>query len=300
MRRRYSALRTTGVALLAVVPVATSACGLAYTRGPPPEHPQMSHFVCTKGNTLPMLDMAVVGLQISGGLGGNATTRLGSGVLYAISAYMGFNKTKRCRDAKRQLVNRNMRVLESPPIEPGELVLPEQLMRAQVAPGERVRVKQDCAEVSTDSSAIRVRTVCPPHVGTFTMMAADSIVLGTGGSGSRTGVSLASVTSLEVSRGRMSRTGSGALVGFAVGAVYGAMQGGSWAQGCDEPHFWPCSDPAAMAVLGVFFGGIGMGMGAMIGGFIRTDRWEEVPLDRVRVSFAPRRDGFAVGLSVAF
>jgi len=41
-------------------------------------------------------------------------------------------------------------------------------------------------------------------------------------------------------------------------------------------------------------------VGAITGAFIKTDRWEEVPLDRLQVSFAPQRDGFAVGLSVAF
>ncbi len=42
-------------------------------------------------------------------------------------------------------------------------------------------------------------------------------------------------------------------------------------------------------------------MGAMTGSFIKADRWEEVPLDQLRVSFAPERDGrFAFGLSVAF
>jgi hypothetical protein len=42
-------------------------------------------------------------------------------------------------------------------------------------------------------------------------------------------------------------------------------------------------------------------VGGIIGAFIKTDRWEEVPLDRLRVSFAPQRDGrFALGLSVAF
>jgi hypothetical protein len=50
------------------------------------------------------------------------------------------------------------------------------------------------------------------------------------------------------------------------------------------------------AVLGIGVGLIGAGIGALLGG----ERWEEVPLDRLRVSFAPRRDGFALGLSVSF
>jgi hypothetical protein len=43
-------------------------------------------------------------------------------------------------------------------------------------------------------------------------------------------------------------------------------------------------------------------LGVIIGGFIwKTDRWEEVPLDRLRVSFGPQRDGrFGFGASVRF
>jgi hypothetical protein len=38
-----------------------------------------------------------------------------------------------------------------------------------------------------------------------------------------------------------------------------------------------------------------------VGALIKTDRWEEVPLDRLRVSFAPKRDGrFTVGFRIAF
>ncbi len=49
------------------------------------------------------------------------------------------------------------------------------------------------------------------------------------------------------------------------------------------------------------FGGAGAGLGALVGLLIKTDRWEEVPLNRFRVSFAPQRDGrFALGASVSF
>ena len=42
-------------------------------------------------------------------------------------------------------------------------------------------------------------------------------------------------------------------------------------------------------------------VGVIIGYGIKTDRWEEVPLDQLRVSLAPQRDGgFALGFSVRF
>jgi hypothetical protein len=47
------------------------------------------------------------------------------------------------------------------------------------------------------------------------------------------------------------------------------------------------------------FGGAAVGL--VVGAFTKTDRWEEVPLDRLRVSIVPQRDGrFALGVSVSF
>ncbi len=51
----------------------------------------------------------------------------------------------------------------------------------------------------------------------------------------------------------------------------------------------------------VIGGVLGTAFGGLIGLQIQTDRWEEVPLDRLRVGFAPRQDGsLALGLSVRF
>ncbi len=56
----------------------------------------------------------------------------------------------------------------------------------------------------------------------------------------------------------------------------------------------------------VFAGGVigglgGLVTGAFIGLAIQTDRWQEVPLDRFRVSLGPQRDGgFGFGASVRF
>ena len=45
----------------------------------------------------------------------------------------------------------------------------------------------------------------------------------------------------------------------------------------------------------------GAGIGGLIGAFVKTDRWEAVPLDQLRVSVVPQRGGrFALGLSISF
>ena len=85
------------------------------------------------------------------------------------------------------------------------------------------------------------RTNCTDTEATVTAMTSDSIILALDEATAPFAVSLASVTSLDVRRGRKSNVG------------------------------------------------------------IRTDRWEAVPLDRLRVGFAPKRNGrFALGMAVSF
>ncbi|MFC1639849.1 hypothetical protein ACFL3B_03685 [Gemmatimonadota bacterium] len=151
---------------------------------------------------------------------------------------------------------------------------------------------------------VRVRLTAPDcgfnkHVGTLEALREDTLVfLGTSSQSSDPNTCLlASVRRFEVIQGRKSNVGKGigygSLVGGVVGSIVGSIDQASctgWIIDCDSlPLFWAIT----LAVPGVFVGGI-------VGAFIKTDRWEEVPLDRLRVSFAPRREGFALGLSLSF
>ncbi len=113
---------------------------------------------------------------------------------------------------------------------------------------------------------------------------------------------LDSVTMAEVSRGRKSRVLDGMAIGFVSGVVIGAGYGVTYCVvgGCNVAYT-------------VLVGGFGMLFGAppglalgVLGGIVATlavpgERWEEVPLDRLRVSVAPQRDGrFALGLTYRF
>ncbi len=109
---------------------------------------------------------------------------------------------------------------------------------------------------------------------------------------------LASVTRLETYAGRHSHPWRGAGIGSLAGWAIGF---GLW-HAADVGCYEGVSQSACAAVLG---GGVGAAsgalLGALVGGFLwKTDKWEEVQLDRLRVSFVPRRDGFALGFSVAF
>jgi hypothetical protein len=135
----------------------------------------------------------------------------------------------------------------------------------------------------------------------------DSLVLRTADA-VRVAAPWPSIIRLEVSRGRKSHGGRGAafgaLIGIPLGAVVGLAayeecvpRGGSWDFSC---LFDWGSEYSAFG--GALVGGLGgVVVGALIGATIETDRWQEVPLDQLRVSFGPQRDGrFGFGASVRF
>jgi hypothetical protein len=113
-------------------------------------------------------------------------------------------------------------------------------------------------------------------------------------------ISLTDVTRLEVSQGRKSNALKGLLIGSLVGVPIGAVLGFVESESSGEPlctgSTVACAAVGAAAV-GVVGGLVGLGIGAVS----KSERWEEVPLDRLRVNIVPQRDGrFALGLSVEF
>ncbi len=113
-------------------------------------------------------------------------------------------------------------------------------------------------------------------------------------------ISLADVTRFEVSQGRKSNAlkglGFGAVIGVSTGAVLGllASSGESYDNPC-EGNTVACAAVGAAAV-GVTGALVGLGIGALT----KSERWEDVPLDRLQVSLAPLCHGrLALGLSVA-
>ncbi len=175
---------------------------------------------------------------------------------------------------------------------------------AQVRPGARVRVTR--------------LPICPPthttcvgrsprqDVGTFVRWSDDTLLVLS--NGNTLALPLDAVTRLDVSRGRKTNTGKGAEIGFLLGGVVGAVIGYASYEECvpQGPRSWSCIGPnfgsEGAALGGALLGGLGGGVvGALIGASSKTDRWQEVPLDRVRVSLGPQRDGrFGLGASVRF
>jgi hypothetical protein len=173
------------------------------------------------------------------------------------------------------------------------LLLAATPLASQQAPmlesGARVRVTVDSA---------------PPRVqiGVYQMVNDTALVLQS--DSAQISIPLGLLSRVEVSRGRHSHWLAGAGVGFLVGAgaVLAVQAGGN---GSTDPCNQEQNQDASLSsgqCLAIAVAGVALvtGLGALIGGSIRTERWQDVPLDQLRVSFVPHGRGLVVGISAAF
>ena len=159
--------------------------------------------------------------------------------------------------------------------------------QVQLEPGSRVRVT--APEIGIENS-----------VGTCLELSNGSMQFVPLRASSRVDIPLTSITRLDASRGRKGHAAIGFLVGGAVGAIVGVVWRPQWPlegpeevctarTGCDAPP-----EPLIGAALGVL-------VGLPVGALIRTERWERVPLDQLRVSLTPQRDGrLGIGFSIVY
>ena len=120
MNRNHFVSRLTMCALLGSLPMATGACGFIFSHAPPEGHDQMEYFSCTESNAAPIVDVIWGGLNVLAALaaiqgpgpepvvsrGGYVAFTLSWGLLSGAAASVGFSKSRKCRAAKRALVQR--------------------------------------------------------------------------------------------------------------------------------------------------------------------------------------------------
>jgi hypothetical protein len=99
-------------------------------------------------------------------------------------------------------------------------------------------------------------------------------------------ISLSSLSRLETSRGMKSNAGKGALIGGGIGLVIGG--GMSLIAGSTVDTEVTSTDYLIFTGL-VTVGGAGIG--ALIGALIKSERWQEYPLDGLHVGLVPTSDG---------
>jgi hypothetical protein len=115
---------------------------------------------------------------------------------------------------------------------------------------------------------------------------------------------VSSINSLEVNRGTRSHAGKGALLGGLIGGGFGLAAGIAAASyDCsadpwDWDGCWYWGEAGIIPVSTITFGLLGAGVGALIGMLSRSDQWEPIPPDRLRVRVSPTSDGIALAFSV--
>jgi hypothetical protein len=99
-------------------------------------------------------------------------------------------------------------------------------------------------------------------------------------------ISLSTLSRLEISKGLRSNAGKGALIGGGIGLLVGG--GMSIIAGSTVDTEVTSTDYLAFTGL-VTLGGAGLG--ALIGALTKSERWEEYPVDSLRLGIAPGGDG---------
>ncbi len=164
--------------------------------------------------------------------------------------------------------------------------------------GSRIRVTYPC-EPAFDGSPQAPDRVCRSD-GTLTRLSGDTIVVEA--DDSRSAHPLESVSRVEVSTGTKSHWLTGAAIGFVVGGTvaYVALSSGGSTSICDQSANQDAASVGECIALSTAVGGLpGFGVGALVGTFIRSERWQEVPLNRLRVSAGPEPGaGFRLAVSI--
>lgn len=154
-------------------------------------------------------------------------------------------------------------------------------------PGARVRLTVPCDDVQPARSSGATCRI----VGRLDHLGPEGITLA--GASTSPRHPLASVTRIEVSRGERSRWRAGAGAGFVVGALgtYVALNRGGSTNPCDPSANQDAIGQGSCIGLAAAGGLAGAGLGALVGSLFRSERWEEVPKDRWRVSLGPQPGG---------
>ncbi len=113
-------------------------------------------------------------------------------------------------------------------------------------------------------------------------------------------VSRAQLTKVEMAWGRKGRARNGLLIGGLVGLAAGVLVAATPDALCTK---FDCAPLTTGEKVGLALGATAVygAMGAGIGALVKTDRWVEVPPDKIRVSVAPTSGrGIAVGVTFGF
>ena len=150
----------------------------------------------------------------------------------------------------------------------------------------------------------RVRVRLPGHgagwlQGHLAMLSADSAAIALTETPDSVRFATASAERVEVSQGRHSHAGKGAVVGLGVGAATGLILGlAASAEPCEDLCMYEVG-PGEIAGATVMLGAVGAGIGALIGSFSHGERWKRVdlhPSGPPRLTPVARAGGLGIAL----
>jgi hypothetical protein len=89
---------------------------------------------------------------------------------------------------------------------------------------------------------------------------------------------------VEIHRGQRSHRAAGAGIGFVAGGVatYLVLNAGGSRSLCDRDANQDAMSSGECWGLTLLGGAVGAGLGAVVGGFIRSEKWEDIPVERLR------------------
>ncbi len=169
--------------------------------------------------------------------------------------------------------------------------------KSRIEPGTRVRVTVSKFFQKRKDDNVSPAAPKSRYVGAVVALNADTLVIRAEEWPEPLFIPFTYFKKLELSRGRKSRVGKGALTGFLVGTGVGAGLGAAI---CPSLHY---EDSGTMGLtedicipVGVAsFALIGTGIGAIVGSHISGENWEKVPLEKIRMSILPNHNhGFLI------
>jgi hypothetical protein len=142
----------------------------------------------------------------------------------------------------------------------------------------------------------RVRVSTPeagpvPLIGGVVGLEPDAIVVQGEGSQAPRRIPLGPTTSVEISGGRRSKAGRGAVLGAAVGAMPGLLM--TFGDYNSDPTY----SPGAVAAVGA---AAGAALGAAVGCALKSERWLPAEVPSVTAGVVPLRGGVGFSMRVAW
>lgn len=163
-----------------------------------------------------------------------------------------------------------------------------------LAEGQRVRVAVRCEVVLDQLKDCRKYRARAFATGTLRTLDADTLWVGSDSGGAELAIPLVHVTQVWVVDGKRAHVRDGALLGAVAGAVVFGVVGAPGPEDC----VGSCGDLDGVGA--VLYMATGALLGGVVGARIKSDRWQEVPVGRPRVSLTPQPGGIGASVSIAF